>query len=339
MLTAITTGARRGLHGLLRLVGDPLGRRQVTRQAHLTRVATHDRAVWLCQVLNEHAEATQKLVLEQAERTRAAVAGSDEWKRLELETLLRYLRKKDYLAAIRAGELDVPKLHTQHPLAADSNDTLHPRGAKQDNSICLRFNQRLYQLFNGRAGLKVLDLGCAGGGLVRTLIDDGHFAVGLEGSDYPLVNQSGEWGTIPHHLLTCDITKPFRLTSRSSGEPLRFDAITAWEVMEHISEERIGVLMANVNEHLAPGGWVMLSIATFLDWNPTTGIAWHQTVQPREWWEAKFAALGVVPDANHPFGPYDWLRGSGNGRYDWKPEDAMGFHIALRRKADIGATS
>jgi SAM-dependent methyltransferase len=334
MLKTLTTAARRGLWNLARLAADPLGRRQVTRQAHLTRVATHDRAVWLHRVLTEHAESTHKLVVEQAERTRAAVAGGDEWKVLELETLLRFLRKKEYLAAIRTGELDVPELHTDHPLAADSNDTLHPRGAKQDNSICPRFNQRLYQLFNRRPGLKVLDLGCAGGGLVRTLLDDGHCAIGLEGSDWPLLNQFGEWGTVPYHLLTCDITQPFTLTTRSTGQPIQFDAITAWEVMEHIPEERIAPLMENVDRHLAPGGWVLFSIATFLDWSPTTGVAWHRTVQPRAWWEARFAALGFIPSNDHPFGPYDWLRGSGNGRYDWKPEDGMGFHIALRRASE-----
>src|SRR5688500_5503223 len=111
-MKTLSNTARRGLRGLLGLLLDPFGR----RQAHLTRVVTHERAVWLHRVLVEHAEATHKLVVEQAERTRAAVAGGDEWKVLELETLLRHLRKKDYLAAIRAGELDVPVLDTQHPL-------------------------------------------------------------------------------------------------------------------------------------------------------------------------------------------------------------------------------
>jgi SAM-dependent methyltransferase len=335
VLTALTRAARRGLVDLVRLVADPLGRRQVTRQAHLTRVATHDRAVWLHRVLTEHTEATHKLVVEQAERTRSAVSGGDEWKVLELETLLRFLRKKEYLAAIRAGELAVPELQTDHPLAADSVDTLHPRGAKQDNSICPRFNQRLYQLFGHKPQLKVLDLGCAGGGLVRTLIDDGHFAVGLEGSDFPRLNQFGEWGTIPHHLFTCDITKPFRLTLRAPDRPIPFDAVTAWEVMEHIPKDRIEPLMRNIDRHLAPGGWVLFSIATFLDFSPTTGVAWHRTVEPRQWWELRFAEFGFVPATDHPFGPYDWLRGSGNGRYDWKPEDGMGFHIALRRRSEV----
>jgi SAM-dependent methyltransferase len=324
MITTITTAARK----LVRFATDPLGRRRMSRQVD-------ERAVWLWQVMNEQTETTHRLVEEQGERMLTAIAGGDEWKVLELETLLRALRKKEYLTAIKNGELDVPVLHTDHPLARDSNDTLHPRGAKNDNSICLRFNQRLYQLFNRKPNLKVLDLGCAGGGLVRTLIDDGHFAVGLEGSDYPQLNQSGEWGTIPHHLLTCDITKPFTLTSRASGEPLRFDAITAWEVMEHIPEDRIAPLLSNVERHLTPGGWVLFSIATFMDFNAKTGVEWHRTVQPRAWWEAKFASLGFVPSSDHPFGPYDWLRGSGNCRHDWTPEDGMGFHIALRRASEV----
>ncbi|MFM8271666.1 MAG: class I SAM-dependent methyltransferase [Gemmata sp.] len=337
MLSTLIDSTKRGLWTLARFAADPLARRQITRQAHLTRVAAHDRAVWLHQSLTEQARSTHRLVVEQAERTRTAVAGGDAWKVLELETLLRFLRRKEYLAAIRAGDLDVPELSTRHPLAADSVDTTHPRGAKQDNSICLRFNQRLYQLFGHRPGLKVLDLGCAGGGLVRTLIDEGHFAVGLEGSDHPRLNQFGEWGTVPHHLFTCDITKPYTLVSRASQQPIQFDAVTAWEVMEHIPEDRIAPLMANADAHLAPGGWVLFSIATFLDYCPSTGVAWHRTVRPREWWVAKFASLGFVESAGHPFGPYYWLRGSGNGRYDWKPEDGMGFHIALRRAGEAGA--
>lgn len=310
MMSSLTTVASRGLRKVARLATDPLGHHaDAQSEARDTRRA-----------MSEQAEATHR-------------------KMLELETLLRFLRRKDYLAAITAGALDVPQLDTEHPIAADSNDTLHPRGAKQDNSICLRFNQRLYQLFNRRSGLKVLDLGCAGGGLVRTLIDDGHFAVGLEGSDYPLLNQSGEWGTIPHHLFTCDITRPYTITNQSTNRLIQFDAITAWEVMEHIPEAQIDSLMVNIDRHLTPGGWVLFSIATFLDWNPDTGVIWHRTVQPREWWEAKFAALGFVPSNDHPFGPHDWLRGGGHGLHDWKPEDDMGFHLALRRKTDAGVTA
>src|SRR5205807_1330748 len=116
--------------------------------------------------------------------------------------------------------------------------------------------------------LAVLDLGCAGGGFVRSLLDDGHLAVGLEGCDLPQAARLGEWGTISQHLHTCDITQPFTVRDRDSGRPLVFDAITAWEVMEHIRDADLPVLMANVRKHLAPDGLFLCSVSTIADGNP-----------------------------------------------------------------------
>jgi SAM-dependent methyltransferase len=248
--------------------------------------------------------------------------------------LLRYQRRRTYLADISEGRLPVPRLTTDHPLAVDSNDTLHPRGSKNDNSISLRFNRKLYQLFGNRPGLRVLDIGCAGGGLVRSLLDDGHFAVGLDGSDYPLVNQTGEWHTIPRHLFTCDATMPFTLTDDATGEALVFDAVTAWELMEHIPEDKVPGLMANIDRHLAPGGRVLFSIATFVDWDEQTGVVWHVTVKPPEWWTEKFRSVGFEPVTDHPFSKNDWLRGSNLCQYDWHEDQGMGFHMVLRRATD-----
>ncbi len=233
----------------------------------------------------------------------------------------------------------MPRLETDHPVAISSNDTKFPRGCKNDNSIAPRFNRKLYQLFKGAKPLRVLDLGCAGGGFVRSLLDDGHFGVGLEGSDYPLINQTGEWSTISNHLFTCDVTKPFRLADRDTDQPLLFDAITAWEVMEHIPDEALPRLIENLDGHLAPGGLLLFSIATFLDWDYQTGVVWHVTVKPRTWWEDRFADLGFEVEDEHPFGKDDWLRGSGQCRGDWHEDDGLGFHIALRRKTNSGVAA
>jgi SAM-dependent methyltransferase len=256
----------------------------------------------------------------------------DRWKIQEYMGLIRFFRRKEYFSAIGDGRLEVPRLETQYPVAIASNDTKFPRGSKNDNSIALRFNHKLYEFLSAYPRLRVLDLGCAGGGFVRSLIDDGHFAVGLEGSDYPLRNQTGEWATIPRHLFTCDITKPFQLLDEATGEPLQFEAITAWELMEHIPEDGLGGLLENIDRHLAPEGRLLLSIATFLDWDQRTGTVWHVTVKPREWWKDRFAQHGFVIDEQHPFDEDDWLRGSGQCRSDWHEDAGLGFHVVLRRK-------
>jgi 2-polyprenyl-3-methyl-5-hydroxy-6-metoxy-1,4-benzoquinol methylase len=271
-------------------------------------------------------------------RKEFADLGVDRWKVQELEGLLRYLRRRVYEDDVAAGRIAVPDLFTDHPVALDTDDTTHPRGAMNDNSICYRFNQKLPRLFPDRSRLAVLDLGCAGGGFVRSLIDDGHFAVGIDGSDTPRLLRLGEWGTIPHHLHTCDITKPFALRDRATGDPLRFDAITAWEVLEHIREDDLPGLMRNIADHLAPGGLFFCSVATFRDEVPELGAVYHHTVQPRDWWVPALARLGfeVVPQT--VITDDDWVRGAGNCRYDYRAEaEGLGFHLVLRPLAQAAA--
>ncbi len=127
-------------------------------------------------------------------------------------------------------------LYTNRPVAVDSPDHLFPYGVKQDNSRNPLFNKKLYALL-GRKPLHILDFGCAGGGFVKDCLDDGHIAIGLEGSDYCKRTGRAEWSTIPDHLFTCDITAPFFLKAVNDlGEEtdVKFDVITAWEFMEHI---------------------------------------------------------------------------------------------------------
>ena len=268
-----------------------------------------------------------------------AETGLDRWKVQELEGLLRYQRRRQYEDDLAAGRLTVPHLDTAHPGAPHTPDSIHPWGAVNDNSICLRFNVRLAQLFPDRPRLSVLDLGCAGGGFVRSLLDDGHFAVGLEGCETPKLLRLGEWGTIPKHLFSCDVTKPFRLSEQGTGTPLRFHAITMWEVMEHIPEADLPQLAANVSEHLTDDGVWVCSVSTVPDPNPDAGTDYHSTVRPEEWWMRRFAELGFTSVRNHPIGRYDWLRGAGNCRLDRRAEDeGIGFHVVLRRSANGGAT-
>jgi SAM-dependent methyltransferase len=213
-------------------------------------------------------------------------------------------------------------VETQKPVAYDSPDHLFPWGTMRDNSVNLKFNLKLARLIP-LSHLDVLDLGCAGGGFVRSVLEMGCLAVGIEGSDYSKVRSRAEWKTIPSYLFTADITEPFQVKrQREDGslEPAQFAVITAWEVMEHLPAERLGAVFANIRRHLKPGGLVILSISP----NPDVveGVALHQTVQPEKWWLAEFERAGFVyyPELRAYFEP-DWVRG--------EPNAPGSFHLVL----------
>jgi hypothetical protein len=247
---------------------------------------------------------------------------------------------------------------TDHPVAVDSEDHLVPGGTMHDDSTNPAFNKKLCDLLSHIPKLRVMDLGCAGGGFVRSLVDDGHEAIGLEGSDYSLKwdgpggteqeratrkpGKRAQWATIPDRLFTCDITRPFTVVDESSpnvnpfgsdnyggwfhaGDNLDypivpFDVVTAWEVMEHLPADRLPTLCHNVMAHMTPGGIWIMSVSL------QRGM-YHQTVQAPAWWLDLFSKSGLVnqPDMVRHFGR-DWVRGP-----DQKAPES--FHLILKRAA------
>lgn len=181
------------------------------------------------------------------------------------------------------------KLECESKIAYESLDHLNPLGTSQDNSKNKRFNRKIYQLFKREnRQMRILDLGCSGGGFVRECINDGCLAVGLEGSDFSQRMSRAEWATIPDFLFTCDISKDFQLYK--DDKKTKFNLITAWEVLEHIEEKDLETLIRNIKKHLYKNGIFICSIST----GPSlfNGVELHRTRKPFDWWVNLFEKKG-----------------------------------------------
>jgi 2-polyprenyl-3-methyl-5-hydroxy-6-metoxy-1,4-benzoquinol methylase len=153
----------------------------------------------------------------------------------------------------------------------------------------MEFPKRLFGLV-GHKPVSVLDIGCAGGGMVKSFIDRGHIAVGIEGSDYSKNIKRAEWATIPEYLFTADATKPFTV-HEGGGQPYKFDCVTAWEFFEHIAIDCLEAVLDNIKRHLNRGGLLIGSISNA---KTTHEIVYHQTIRPAQWWTDVFSTAGFV---------------------------------------------
>jgi 2-polyprenyl-3-methyl-5-hydroxy-6-metoxy-1,4-benzoquinol methylase len=215
-------------------------------------------------------------------------------------------------------------VHTGKPVAYDSPDQLAPWGTGRDNSVEPRFNKKLINWILPY-DLRLLDLGCSGGGQVRSFIEYGCLALGIEGSDLSMRNLRAEWATIPEFLFTADITSPFTVSGMGSSEPFRFTVITLWEVIEHIHRDALAQVWQNIERHLAPGGVVIMSVSNISDVHG--GIELHQTRESPQWWQAELERSGFRhhPEANAYFGN-DWVR--------WNANAPGSFHFVLSRRSE-----
>jgi 2-polyprenyl-3-methyl-5-hydroxy-6-metoxy-1,4-benzoquinol methylase len=211
---------------------------------------------------------------------------------------------------------------TEHPVAAASLDHQQPLGTAQDNTRGVGFCVACEELLGPK--LKMVDLGCAGGGIVLDFTLRGHLAVGLDGSDYSKRIGRAAWRLLTDRLFTADLTKPYRLLGAGS-RPILFDVVSCWEVLEHIAEEDLPQFLENVRTHLRPGGIFAGSIA--LSVSP-----YHLCVKPRAWWEdwlhRNFEAMPF------PFRPQQLPRGMMTGLFDsadYFADPGRGLHFCVRQ--------
>ncbi|HEU63827.1 MAG TPA: class I SAM-dependent methyltransferase [Chlamydiae bacterium] len=224
------------------------------------------------------------------------------------------------------------KILTKYPIAIDSPDHIMPHGTIRDNSKNPRFNKKIYNLFNLANPIKILDLGCSGGGFVKQSLDDGTLAVGLEGSDYSKKEKRAEWSTLSDKFLfTADISKEFRIKyidKANQEKDLKFDLITLWDVFEHLSEKDLPQLIDNIKKHLLPSGLLIASIS--FSEAIINGMQLHQTIKEKKWWLKLFESNGL----NHlkEYESYfnnQYIRGP-------KGNDApFSFHVILSKNSSL----
>ena len=218
-------------------------------------------------------------------------------------------------------------ISTDHPIALDSIDHISPLGTRKDNSVNLKFNEKLLRMIPHKP-VSVLDIGCAGGGFVESLIGVGQIAIGIEGSNYSKKNNRAAWGTIPEYLFTADARKPFVIFD-IYNQLVKFDVITAWEFFEHIEEDKISDVIENIQRHLKPGGLLIASINTHSE------SKYHPTAHEPGWWFEFFKWHGfeLRSDLIAYFAP-DWVRMPPTsfavvaGSYDWQ-EQPDGFPVEI----------
>jgi SAM-dependent methyltransferase len=218
-------------------------------------------------------------------------------------------------------------MKTDKPVAFDSPDHIQPWGTANDNSTNETFNHKPFWWLP-KKDVSLLDIGCSGGGFVKSLINEGGLAVGVEGNDYSKRNKRAELVTIPGNLLTADATAPFELTMHDENkvEQVKLSLVTAWEFIEHIAEPGLEKVMRNISDHLAPNGIVIMSVSP--NEEVINGVRLHQTVAEKPWWIDKFDSLGFTNhDEAVAFFDCDWIRGEENNAPN-------SFHVVLTRKGE-----
>jgi len=173
------------------------------------------------------------------------------------------------------------KIITDFPVAVDSPDHIFPWGTKRDNTTDIGFILEIENYFKGKK-ITTLDVGCSGGQLTVDFKSRGHDAIGIEGSDYSANNYRANWPLHNNHLLfTCDATKPYQAVN-DKGVKVKFDLVTAWEVIEHIHEDDFDMFFGNIVNHMHKDSIFCGSIAPVED--VIEGFILHQSVHNKEKW-------------------------------------------------------
>lgn len=200
------------------------------------------------------------------------------------------------------------KVETEWPIALDSPDHLNPLGTMQDNHGGKLFiddfinwfknNRNQGQPINGRE-LSVADLGCSGGQLIKEWLEITDNAIGLEGSDWSVNHRRANWPSLHNkNLFTCDVSRDY--TIKNNGQLYQCDLISAWEVLEHISTDRLPTFFDNIHKHLKSGGVFLGSASNHSD-TGRGSLELHQSRFTYDQWVNKYFPQDKFAVVKYPF--------------------------------------
>jgi SAM-dependent methyltransferase len=133
--------------------------------------------------------------------------------------------------------------------------------------------------------LRLLDVGCAMGFLLRHLRVRGYDVRGVDFSQYALDHAPED---ILPYLSQFDLTD---LATRIEHWHRPFDVVTCFETLEHVPAVHSGTAAQHLWSALKPGGLAILTICVEgqpgADTDPT-----HVNVAPRSYWDDLFAEQG-----------------------------------------------
>jgi cyclopropane fatty-acyl-phospholipid synthase-like methyltransferase len=120
------------------------------------------------------------------------------------------------------------------------------------------------------------------------LYNKGHNSFGIDGSDSQKKQGLNSWGRIPERLFNADITEPFHFIDEDTNDKFKFDVISAWDVMEHLFEDKLPGFFDNLKNNLKSDGYFVCGIADFED------EGYHVTIHNKEWWIDMFDKNGLT---------------------------------------------
>jgi hypothetical protein len=180
---------------------------------------------------------------------------------------------------------------TDHPIAIGSYDHENPKGAlDQQGHEGLEFFAVLKTSY---PDIKtVLDVGTAAGWFVYNGVRSGFDIYGIEGTDK--ADAATPWVLYKNvRLFHADLRYPFYLFNHTTAGGQRalsplFDLVTAWDVLEHLTEEGIDNFLKCI--YMMSRKYFMATI----EFTEENNEGYHILCRPREWWVEKFKDYGFI---------------------------------------------